>query len=145
MGGFNLTQLHIQAPHLFDKIALTCPAMAIQSPYSRFRDVNQFISRNNARRLYVLKAMSLSKKYFSTPEQWNHYSPLEYLKRYYVKTSNTEFYISGVTNDEFGFLEGDIALAEQLYYLGYPVKWETVKGNHCDINSLSIANFVTRP
>lgn len=145
MGGFNLAQIHLQSPRLFDKIALTCPAMSVQSPHSKRKEIRDFISRNNARKIYVRKALSLSKKYFSSPTDWDNYSPIEYLKRYYIHPTNTRFYISAVVKDEFGFLEGDKALANHLYYLGHNVEWELVKGNHCDINPLSLANFITRP
>jgi enterochelin esterase-like enzyme len=145
MGGFNMTQLHLHSPNLFEKLALTCPAMANESPHAELGDIKDYVQRNSARYTYVLKALQLSRKYFETPFDWEQDSPLEFLEKFQLHSTQTRFYISAVTNDEFGFTEGDLVLANRLHHQGFSVKWEFVQGSHCDINPISVANFLMTP
>ena len=145
MGGFNMVQVHLHSPNLFHKIALTCPAMANESPYAARDDIKNYIFRNDAKYAYVWKALKLSRKYFASTLAWEFDSPLKYLEKFIVSAKKTEFYISAVTHDEFGFTEGDVILANRLHHQGFKVKWEFVRGQHCDINPISVANFLMAP
>ena len=115
--------------------------MSIDNPFNGFKTIKEYAKRNNARAAYVTKAVQLSRKYFQTSQSWVRNSPLERLKLNNINHSGTDFYISAVTNDEFGFNEGDILLANALYNQGAKVQWEFLNGNHCDINQESLANF----
>ena len=141
MGGFNASQVYLKNPELFYKVALACPAITSVSPYASSDEISSYISRTGALNSYVDTALRLSSIYFPSPESWSQSDPIELAKQR-VTEKFPDLFVSGGTEDEFGFQEGGKIFAETVALKGAKATWTALPGLHCTYDVSGTAQFL---
>ena len=143
MGGFNSLLLLAKSNLHFDRAAILCPGFAAIGPYSSQEDVQSYINRNKpwVDEKLIAQVLGLLKMEFPTAELWQTHAPFSIVGNLANRT-DTQFYVMGNTQDEYGFGEGANLLQTELTKMNLQVNYEVVPGHHCVMNPESIATLL---
>jgi hypothetical protein len=140
MGGFNVTQIVMNYPDLFSRVALQCPALTVHSPYASSKEIDAFIKRTGASPVNAYEYVAAMRGIYPDVATWAAEDPLE---SSVFGTATPPFYISWDAHDEFGFEEADQRLADHLQELGVPTEQHALPGKHCDPDAIAVAGFLS--
>jgi len=141
MGGYNVAELYLNYPHLFNKAAIFCPPITILTPYCSRSELKAYMDRTGALLPLALLTKIIGRVFFPTLELWHENSVLDFAKKN-LDSSFPKIYISAATNDQFGFSEGTIIFKDLALERGVDVEFHYITGNHCETDPASIANFL---
>ncbi|MBC7396621.1 MAG: esterase [Bdellovibrionales bacterium] len=141
MGGFNASQVYLKNPELFAKVSLACPAITSIGPYDSAEVVAAYQERTGAYDEYVRTALTISAAYFPDQASWDKSAPIAQATER-VQASHPPLYVSGGTEDEFGFQEGGELFAKAARDKGAQVVWKAVPGLHCSFDVIGNAIFL---
>jgi pimeloyl-ACP methyl ester carboxylesterase len=135
MGGNNALQLLSLHPQAFSKIAVYCPALLTQNPFSS--------SLSQSHLLEPLVRRFFKDKY-ETEESFRTLNPLVRLQGVSKASLAPELsaYVGYLINDQLGFTAGPRNLSRVLREKGVPVVEEEAHGIHCNFRSEKMALFV---
>jgi pimeloyl-ACP methyl ester carboxylesterase len=143
LGGFNSLILLAKTDLHFDKVALLCPAFSEVGPYSTPDEIAAYLKRNRPyvddRRIYnVIKLLQIE---FPTQDEWNQYAPFTIVKDLKTRT-DAQFYVTGNTQDEYGFGEGADLLQKELHKMNLKTEYEKIPGRHCTMDVKALTGFL---
>jgi Putative esterase len=142
MGGFNASQLLLRMPEKFDRVALLCPAILSISPYADHRDDEAYLKRSKGSPLFLFLVKLFMRSSLEGVGEWNEVSPLE-LGKTALGPETPPLHVSCGDIDHYGFHDGAekfAALAKSLS--SNEVVWQSLHGNHCTFDPVSIADFI---
>ena len=145
MGGFNLTQITLRYPYLFNRVALVCPAILNLSPYASFSQVSDFVqlaqSRGtDAKRIYVLMYQIFGLGFLPNENEWSRVNIFNIVK--YNIGQLPPLFISTGRSDPYGFFEGSKDFVEVMQRQNRSIQWHPVEGKHCSFDSESLNKFL---
>jgi S-formylglutathione hydrolase FrmB len=140
MGGLNAAIASLKSPGLFSKVALLCPAITNVGPFSSQQEIENYIERTGANPKRVNLMLTLSKKIFVNPLDWQNHDPLHLLKKY--QGTKSKYYISTGVIDDYGFEEGTELFTRFSRQKGFHTWWVPAPGVHCDFDRPTTARFI---
>lgn len=125
MGGYNAAEIALRRPALFSRVALSCPALYAEDPFTtRGKTAQEDDGRNLFR--YRLNGSA----------QWSADDPSALAR---AAKDSPPFLIQPNRADEYGFQDGGRALAAAL---GSRARLSEAKGGHCVVNAAEAADFL---
>jgi pimeloyl-ACP methyl ester carboxylesterase len=142
MGGFNAAELIMKSPEKFTKAALLCPDFTSLTPFSTAEEMRAFMKTTGADYRHTWWEVFMERIFFGDYDAWNRSAPLLNTKR--LLNGNTPaLYVSGGTNDQYGFYPGDKAYAMAAREQGVSVIWDSLEGEkHCAYTPATVAKFL---
>lgn len=129
MGGFNATQLCLNAPHLWEKCIIQNAVLVTCDPFSQ-PEWTQF---------FCLPGYLIRKQF--TPEEWRQNDPLHRLDRVNASTLPS-ILVTNSKADQFNLFENGRVFAEELRAKGARVQWHPIDGEHSDFDADAIYQFL---
>ena len=146
MGGANATQVFTRHPELFRKVVLGCPAMTRVSPFAPFGDWWANRAFEGAQMPLSIGFRQALQFYYGDADTWNSQSPLLYLKNSYQANKFPQpIFIGSVNSDRYGFDKIQSELVSAFQAKGHSVIRTKTEGDHCYIDTLPVANFLSQP
>ncbi|MFN7729262.1 MAG: alpha/beta fold hydrolase [Bdellovibrio sp.] len=139
MGGFNAAVMALASPKVFDRIAISCPAVYPINPYASTREVSQFVARQPAgvNTKFILKWLGKQQSYFRSAQEFSALDPIRMPEK--LSSSNTAFYMMGDENDSLGVYEGAKLMAGAAKKRGLNVQWWSIpNADHCQHSGPSL-------
>lgn len=138
MGGFNSAQLLGRDPHLFERVALICPAVSTLSPFSTDPEIAAYLARHPEIDPSLLRqAQFLTKMVYPTPQDYLPHNPLTIAAK--LSAASPRIFVSAGTADEFGFYDGAVEFAKEATAGGANVTSIVIpQGRHCQQNAQSL-------
>lgn len=140
MGALNALTYTLSFPQDFSKVAILCPPLYQISPHASWKELHQFLLDSGAQLRSLITLLGIGQYYFPTEKDWSEFSPLERLSK--ATAHWPQFYVSTGVRDEFGNYQGVVSLVHLLRQQGAEVDWHSNSGDHCSIDTLSLANFI---
>lgn len=143
MGGFNASQLLLKSSHLFDRIALLCPAIPTVGPFAPPWELAAFLGRNRGfvKPELVIGLQLWTMFEYQSPVIWENHNPLNLVRR--MTANAPRLFVTCGDRDEFGFFEGTQNFVRIAKERGVRVNWQPMKGGgHCVHDARSVAAFL---
>jgi pimeloyl-ACP methyl ester carboxylesterase len=141
MGGFNAIQLAMKRPSMFAKIAINCPDIVDLSPYATKAEQQVFMDATGADATHTYWELYMERIFFANDGSWNDAAPLKAGPKY-LGPETPPLFISGGSNDQYGFYPGTEAFAKIARINGVSVEWASVPGPHCSYDIGKVSAFL---
>ncbi len=139
MGGFNAAQFYFKRPDVFSKVAIVCPAFTSWGPQSPKEEVEEYVRRTNANEGHIKWLRAGWKAFFPNEEAWSNADVYQLVEKY--RENLPPLFLSCGTEDDFGFYEGSLKMAEILTSRNANMIWNPLPGAHCARPFEEIAEF----
>lgn len=142
MGGINTLIAALKTQGVFTKAAALCPPLATVSPYASLGELYDYVSKSSTSWRRAAMLLVFARRFFSDEAAWGRYDPLRLAREY---RGDTKLYLSCGAQDDWGCMEGSLALVTNLEESGRAITFERRPGGHCDIDAGSLARFLAEP
>lgn len=143
MGGLNILSATINQPATFTATVAVCPAIASLSSFSNQKELQAYLKRTGASKIFLQFGMWARPKALNT---WSSYINLDpfYVAQKKLNKNSTPLWIQTSSQDEYGFQEGGKIFAMLVRTKGSFVVLQELKGRHCVIDTTKIHSFFLR-
>ena len=159
MGAYNATLLSLYYPELFDSVIINSPSILLESPYASEKELKKyirkmeikylplkdkilsFLGKDNPIKSHLYSMINNQKYRFPSESSWDSNDIIQVAQN--VRKSQTHYFISCGTKDQYSFYEGSAILEKVLNKKGYKVTFQKIRnGNHLSKDYLAIKYFI---
>ncbi|MGB0899434.1 MAG: alpha/beta hydrolase-fold protein [Psychrobium sp.] len=141
MGGVNALTLWGQQTTKFDGVAALCPPLPMVSPYGGVGDLWQYFQHSTTSFKRGLMLLIMGRALYQDDAQWRSLDVLQQFEQGKF-IQNTPLYLSCGKKDDWGCMEGALALLQKARDSEVDIQWQPREGGHCDIDTKSLAAFL---
>lgn len=112
MGGYNGSVLALRYPHLFERAAVLCFGVYTTDAFESDEKIEAYLAQQppTTRRDFVRGIVGWVRDEFQTKENWERHNPLTLAAQ--ITTLKPTYHMSCTKDDQYGFYEGAVKLAE---------------------------------
>ncbi len=143
MGGVNALLVGLKSKQLFTRVAALCAPLPTVAPFSSASQLIAYVDRSKTSWRRAATLLALARTYYPSNEFWRENNPVPLAGAYSAEEGGPAFYLSCGQRDEWGCLEGNEVVRRALERSGAAVEWHLTAGGHCDVDTSSLATFLS--
>jgi hypothetical protein len=144
MGGVNALTVWAKDASLFDGVAALCPPIPTISPYAKTSEILGYFSESSMSWKRGLMLILMGRSLFKSTIEWIEVDALQVISNRTL-TPRVPLYLSCGKQDEWGCMTASTRLVEVAKRKGHAIEWHPREGGHCDIDTVSLAQFLLSP
>ena len=143
MGAVNALLVALRRPGRVDRVAALCPPLSTGSPFAGLAETRSLVAASSTtwQRAFMLRG--LARHFFRSDAAWRRHDPVR-LAGEASAEQTPELYLLCGRRDEWGCMEGSLALVEAARERDLALEWHPRDGGHCDVDPPTLARFLTR-
>jgi len=141
MGGINALLVWLKTEAKFSGAAALCPPLPTISPMASLNEMVTYVSKKETSFKRAMMMIAIGRSFFNNERSWRENNPLEVVIRADL-TEAGALYLTCGKLDDWGCMDGSLQLATVAKKRGASVEWYPREGGHCDIDPVSLAQFL---
>lgn len=143
MGAVNALLVALRRPGRVDRVAALCPPLSTGSPFAGLAETSSLVAASSTtwQRAFMLRG--LARHFLRSEAAWRRHDPVR-LAREASAEETPELYLLCGRRDDWGCMEGSLALVEAARARSLALEWHPRDGGHCDVDVPTLARFLTR-
>ena len=143
MGAVNALLLVLRRPGRVDRAAALCPPLSTGSPFVGFVETSALVAESSTtwQRAFMLRG--LGRHFFRSEAAWHRHNPVRLAAAARPEQTPSLYLLCG-RRDDWGCMEGSLALVEAARARNLALDWHPRDGGHCDVDVPSLARFLAR-